>query len=273
MLHFSSAAFAQKGFYIRGGIEVKKDHYKSIGNLNNPYQTQMASGFNITFQHPSWGKINGLNFIWGIGYINKNYFIETGLGRDWVGVGSNVSYELYGHDSLPYFGGGSGSHSSATEYWNIPLRFGYKLYNGISRPGRKVWRWDIYGTTAINGLIKGNLQSNNLDVTEAGIGEILFISISRKPNHIGNNVALQGSVGFMFKAYNKRNVNVLNVGLSYGYRPWQKPLTEMEIRVVDFNNEVVQSRVFGDNSGIYISLSRDLFPFELVKPKEQRYRN
>ncbi len=256
--------YSQKGFYLRPLIEHK---YHANGDL--PYEVTTAQGYTIkvTPYRMYGGRWYDIGLY--VGYRTKNYFFETGWSQDQ----GNQGVRLSASSSNPY-DSSSFINAAIEDYMGMmfnkfPLRMGIKLFGKDSVSTGKTHRWQ--------GFLFGGFDFLSRPPIPAEVGGG-YTFITDKLGHtveyesqLGSNSRYGGlkTIGFMLKGYNKKGRSILNFSVHFSQGVKNSQTTFMSVKFTNYDGTVYKSAVQSKSSGLYFSLSADLYPKNWFKKKEQ----
>lgn len=252
---------AQKGFYVRPIVEHK-------------FHINDGTNFNITTPQGYVLKVEPINFYpqkgfdigLYIGYRTKNFFFETGWSQDQGNQGVRVSGLSYNAPDSSFY------HTELTyktgiAYNKIPVKIGAKIFGKDSIAAEKNW--------GLQGFVYGGLDFLSRQPGELTGGSAYdFITNSNMDTlkyqaKIGTQMkwAYMSSVGFMLKAYNKKGITI-NLSVHYSQGVQYNYTSYTGLTFTNHDGTVYKSYVSSRSSGLYFSISTDIYPIQLFRSNQ-----
>jgi hypothetical protein len=255
--------YSQKGFYLRPLLENKIN-----ANGDIPYEVKTAQGYVVKvtplrFYGEHWYDL-GLY----MGYRTKKYFFETG----WSPDGGNEGIRLSASTLNPLdssFYNFTEKETMGASFNKFPLRIGVKIFGKDTVLAGKTLRWQGFLYGGLDVLTRPPINA------EVGGGDVFVI------DKLGHTVEYESrlrsnqrytqlrTIGFMLKGYNKKGRSVVNFSVHFSQGLRSLYTTYMEIKFTNYDGTIYKSFVSSKSSGLYFSLSKDIYPKNWFKKKEQ----
>lgn len=250
--------YAQKGFYVRPIVE-----HKFHINNGTDFNIITPQGYVLKVEPINFYPQKGFDIGLYIGYRTRNFFFETGWSQDQGNQGVRVSgLSYYAPDSSFYHT--ELTYKTGIAYNKIPVKIGAKIFGKDSIVGDGNWALQgfVYGgidflsrqTGAINGSNSYNFITNkNMDTLkyEAQLGTQM-------------DWGYMNTIGFMLKAHNKKGLTV-NLSVHYSQGVQYSHTSYTGLTFTNHDGTVYKSFVSSRSSGLFFSLSTDIYPVQLFK--------
>ena len=154
-------------------------------------------------------------------------------------------------------------------YSKIPLRMGIKLFGKDSVSTGKTHRWQSFLFGGFDLLIRPSIPAetggSNTFVTDK-LGHTV-----KYESQLGSDIRYGGlyTIGFMLKGYNKKGRSILNFSVHFSQGTRYGQTSYMNIKFTNYDGTVYRSAVISKSSGLYFSLSTDIYPKNWFKKKDQ----
>lgn len=255
----SIAIYAQRGLYVRPIVE-----HKFHTNSGTSFNLVTPQGYTLKVEPINFYAQRGFDIGVYLGYRTKNFFFETGWSQDQGNQGVRVS-------GLSYYAGDSSfyhtelTHMSGIAYNKIPLKAGLKIFGmGDTVKNDKNWNWQgfVYGGLDFLSRQPGALtQGSSYNfITNKNLDTLKYEA------KLGTNVSWSylGTVGFMLKARNKNGIT-LNMSLHYSQGARYSHTSYTGLTFTNYDGTTYKSFVSSRSSGIYFSISTDIYPLHLFR--------
>lgn len=250
--------YAQKGFYVRPVLE-----HKFNSNSGTSFNIITPQNYILKVEPINFYAQKGLDIGFYLGYRTKNFFFETGWSQDKGSQAVRVSgLTYYAADSTFYQT--ELTYTSGISFNKIPVKVGVKLFGVDSIPNNKNWIWQGFAFVGLDFLSR---QSGTIK------GEQNFNFITNKNSDtLKYNAQLGGqakssymsTIGVMFKATNKKGLT-LNLSVHYSQGSALSYTSFTGLTFTNHDGTVYKSFVGSRSSGLYFSISTDIYPVQLFK--------
>ena len=251
-------AYAQKGFYVRPVLE-----HKFNSNSGTSFNLITPQDYILKVEPINFYAQKGLDIGFYFGYRTKNFFFETGWAQDKGNQGVRVSgLTYYAEDSTFYQT--ELTYTTGISYNKIPVKIGVKLFGGDSITNGKNWNWQGFAYVGLDflsrqpGTIKGE-QSFNF-ITSKNSDTLKYnaqLGAQGKSSYMS-------TIGFMLKATNKKGLT-LNLSVHYSQGSALSYTSYTGLTFTNHDGTVYKSFVGSRSSGLYFSISTDIYPVHLFK--------
>jgi hypothetical protein len=256
--------YSQKGFYLRPIVE-----HKVHVNNDHPYDVTTAQGYTIRVTPINFYTSQGFDIGFYAGYRAKNCFFETGWSQDQGNQGVRLTattFERYDNS----FHKTEIVYSVGMEYNKYPFKIGLKLFGKDSISANKKLRWQCFLYGGIDLLTRPPIPAEN------GSG---YVFITNKygdsviyESQLGSNIrwGRLNTIGLMLKAYNRKGRTVLNLSVHYSQGARNQQITFTSLKFTNYDGTVYKSWVGSKGSGLYFSVSTDIYPMNFFKKKQKQ---
>jgi hypothetical protein len=252
--------YAQVGFYVRPVIE-----HKFHANSGTSYNVITPQGYTLKVEPINFYPLRGLDIGLYLGYRTKNFFFETGWSQDQGSHGVRISGMSYSvSDSSFYLS--DVIYKTGVAYNKIPLKIGVKLFGKDSVTSGQNWNLQGFVYGGIDFLIRQPALPHD--------GTDYYFITDKNLDTIKGNARLGtqlkwgylNTIGFMLKIQNRKGY-VLNLSVHYSQGSSYNQTSYSSLTFTNYDGTTYKSFISSRSSGLYLSISTDIYPLQLVKKK------
>ena len=257
----AAPAIAQRGFYIRPGVEQKismnpgkpveliteQDHHMSIA----PLRCFSSGSFNI-----------GL----AIGYKMERSFIELCEWQDEAEVGALLNYNSLAQDSTVFLEQNKYYHGSS--YGRSSFQYGFRLFHDRTSISEKKTRWELWGYVAHDFFHRPAIPAKDSGGASWKFSQVDSVSMQYELS-TPQRFSGYARAGLLVKAFNAKGHSIFNFSVSYSHAlSSHRNMANSIITITNYSDGLKYIHVLRSNgSGFYFQFSKDIYFNNLFKKK------
>lgn len=258
LIILSVNVYSQKGFYLHPLIENKS-------HVNVGYFSEVVTIKGDKFQVRPVNFYNDLNRIgFGLhaGYHTKKMFFEIGWVSDYSATTTRVVGKCMANDSTYFLDQVKNTISIPLN--KFPIRVGTRVVGKDSVNPDKHVKWQCFLYAGVD-LLRPSSNIKKQEFTHDFM--IIPNQYARYENTykaIFGNRAYSITLGTQLKAYNKKGRNIINLGIHYSLGT--RLVLFNPVHLINYDGASYwTSGIRSKASGLYISISKDIYPKNLIE--------